>query len=143
MKMLIPVIILAAIILFALVANDCRASDSVPARVHFDKPIDLNQLYHAIAKVEDAEGRTGKHGEHGPLQRKPANLAQYGKSDIAYCHALLMACDDLGKPRSVWLCALVHNAGFTAVKNQQFTEAQQDFSARVTNVYFDETADGK
>lgn len=141
--MLYACIVVAAIVLFALVTNDCRANDS-PATVHFDKPIDPVKLAHAIALVENWDGISiGQHGERGRLQMKPAVYAQWSDRPASYCLHLLDCCDKLGKKRSVFLASLIHHAGFTAVKQQRFTFDQSNFALRCLNCYQDETADGK
>lgn len=66
---------------------------------------------------------------------KPALYLLYDVKQITYCVKLLEACQLLGRPRSIYLAALIHNAGFDSVRLNRTSENQRDFALRVANVY--------
>lgn len=144
-------IFLGGLLLFVCVsAARAGLPETEEASVHFTPPIDLVRLRDAIAKVEASHGKTGRHGERGDLQFKSGTIVPTGgrvitgrQLELYWCESLLLSLDRIGRKRTVYLAALLHNAGATAVQNDTVSEAQGGFAVRVQNVYFDKEASGQ
>lgn len=118
--------------------------------VHLPAPpeIDVQRLIQAIKTVEDWQGKDGVHGERGPMQWKASRWLQISSRPFVYADRptakeetdhvtkLITELYQLGyKHPSIYLCALLHNSGMTAMKERRTGAQQKDYAARVEAIY--------
>lgn len=142
----LSIVFILAIFLVAFKTCSARQPEE---EINFDRMID------AIKGAENWDGRSiGAAGELGPMQFRSSTWFDYsskpfhwalGRTPLAkeeldlashrHIQRLLHYCSILGKTPTPYLVALLHTAGFGAVRTKTCSAAKKDFAERAANLY--------
>lgn len=136
----LPCLITSLVLLGCVLYLTAVRSNAASAIHYVDRePVSVPRVIRAIKAVEGWRGQAvGKAGERGPMQMRKPVWDVYHQNEPAYINKLMQECAALPRLATPYMIALVHTAGFTAVKSGCVGSAKRDFAERVANVYEDD-----